>query len=47
MVWSLTRFNTAAEEKILTSAIAAFTPSISKGLSGGAVLFSTVAVFQP
>lgn len=47
MVWSLTRFNTGAEEKIPTSAVPAFTPSISKGLSGRAVLFSTVAVFQP
>lgn len=35
MVWSLTRLNTAAEEKILTSAVPAFSPSISKGLSGG------------
>lgn len=47
MVWALAGFNTAAAEKSQASLVVAFAPRMSKGLSGGAVLFSSVAVFQP
>lgn len=48
MVWALARVNLAAAEKSQASAESAFAPRMSEeGLSGRAVLFSSVAVFQP
>lgn len=47
MVWALARVNPAAAEKSQASAESAFAPRMSEGLSGGSVLFSSVAVFQP
>lgn len=44
---ALVRVNLAAAEKSQASAESTFAPRMSEGLSGRAVLFSSVAVFQP